>query len=85
MTSHIKIAQFNCGCIGRLKSIQHVAVPCKHPLKMYLAVSWFIRLDAAADKSTIAVKSKEIKALLNDIDSAIRSKQNYTAYQHVQK
>jgi len=52
---------------------------------MYLAVSWFIRLDAAADKSTIAVKSKEIKALLNDIDSAIRSKQNYTAYQHVQK
>ena len=81
MTSYSKILQLNWECIERLKSIQHVAVPRKHPLRTYLAVSWFTRFDAAViDKSIMAVKSKETTALLDEIDSsssAICSKQDY--------
>jgi hypothetical protein len=89
ITSYSEIAQLNRECIGRLKSIQHVAVPRKHPLRTYLAVSWFSRFDAAVvDKPIMAVKSKETTALLDDIQtssSAICSKQDYIAYQYVQK
>jgi hypothetical protein len=89
MTSYSKIAQLNWERIGRLKSIQHVAAPRKHPLRTYLAVSWFTRFDAAVvDKSIKAAKSNETTTLLDEIDassSAICSKQDYIAHQYVQK